>query len=83
MPKKIQKNKSLFGNIVIIIVILVLLIGTIILFIRSLNNTPKTFEDEAKEFCKESNVESVSICNGQVIEVKSSLLGGGSTYHHK
>jgi hypothetical protein len=42
-----------------------------------------TFEELAKTYCNQKDAESASICNNQVIEVRSSSLGGGSTYYHR
>ena len=38
-------------------------------------------KDTSAEKCTEPNVEAVYICNGNVVRVVSSLLGGGSTFY--
>jgi len=83
MPEKKEKRQFIISLITAIIIIFVMMILIIMYLKTSEEKKETTFENLAKTYCNKNNVESVSICNGQVIEIKSSLLGGGSTYHHK
>jgi hypothetical protein len=75
-----KKNKNLLIAILVILIIAVIVATTIIIY--PIFSNP-SFESQAKKFCHQTNVNSVEICNNQMIEITSTLLGGGATYHHR
>lgn len=79
-----KEKKRYISSIIIVIILIIALIIIAILYINTSTNTQEgTFEKKAKDFCNQNDIDSVSICNGQVIQIKSKLLGAGSTYHHR
>ncbi|MFH1802289.1 MAG: hypothetical protein ABH864_02435 [archaeon] len=83
MKKPQNHKRQFFSNMIILFIVAILLVGTIIVYVKSLKKPIETFEDLAESFCDVPNVVSVSICNGQIIGVQSSLLGGGIEHHHR
>lgn len=80
---KKKKDKVSSSDLITITILIILLIGTLILLIQNITNAPNTFEEKAETYCDQENINSVEICNNQMIEIKSSLLGGGSKFIHR
>lgn len=81
MKKKKTKVKK--TDILTIVITAILLIVTLALLIQNINDTPETFEEIAEAYCDQDNIQSVEICNNQMIEIKTTLLGGGSKFIHR
>lgn len=79
--KKKEKNQT--SLITIIVLILALAIILVLYFNVDKKNNEPNLENAAKEFCHQKDVASVKICNNQIIEIRSSLLGGGPKFIHR
>jgi hypothetical protein len=79
-----KEKKQLITSIITIILLVLALIIILILYTKtSANSEDASFEDTMQLICNQEHVASVDLCNNQMLEIKSDLLGGGSRFMHR